>query len=169
MYSDQTGRFPHTSSRGYQYLMVMYDYDSNAVVVEPLKIKQGREMAQAFDKCCKKLKIQASHKNLFILDNECSTEVKAKIQKYQANFQLVPPHQHRRNAAETAIKTLKSHLLNCLATSYRQFPSTEWDRLLSQAELTLNLLCNSRCNPKLSMRTYLNGIHDFNHHPIAPP
>ena len=31
-YSDQTGKFPFTSSRGNQYLLIVYDYDSNAIL-----------------------------------------------------------------------------------------------------------------------------------------
>ena len=37
IYTDQTGRFPVTSSKGSKYLMVLYDYDSNAILSEPLK------------------------------------------------------------------------------------------------------------------------------------
>ena len=36
-YSDQIGWFPHRSSRGNEYVMVMYDYDSNAILCAPLK------------------------------------------------------------------------------------------------------------------------------------
>jgi len=36
-YSDLTGRFTHTSSRGNCYLLLVYDYDSNAILVAPLK------------------------------------------------------------------------------------------------------------------------------------
>ena len=31
-YSDLSGRFPHKSSRGHQYMLVVYDYDSNAIL-----------------------------------------------------------------------------------------------------------------------------------------
>ena len=82
---------------------------------------------------------------------------------------MAPPHQHRQNAAENAIKTFKSHLLSGLATCDPHFPISEWDRILPQAELTLNLLRNSRINNKLSAWAYLNGHHDFNRHPLAPP
>jgi hypothetical protein len=34
--TDQTGRFPITSSRGSKYIMVVYDYDSNAILTKPL-------------------------------------------------------------------------------------------------------------------------------------
>ena len=50
IYSDQTGRFPHTSSRGHKYIMVMYDHDSNAIVFEALKTRQGKELTITFIK-----------------------------------------------------------------------------------------------------------------------
>ena len=37
VYSNQTGRFPTTSSKGNKYIMAMYNMDSNAILVEPLK------------------------------------------------------------------------------------------------------------------------------------
>ena len=45
---------------------------------------------------------------------------------------------------------------------------SEWDRLLPQAELTLNLLCLWRVNPRLSSYAYLFGHFDFNKTPLAP-
>jgi hypothetical protein len=44
-----------------------------------------------------------------------------------------------------------------------------WDKTILQAELTLNLLHQSRINPKLSMWKQINGRYDFNRTPIAPP
>ena len=147
----------------------MYDYNSNAIVFEPLKSRQSKEMSQAFTKCCNKLRISPKDSNLFVLDNECSMDIKNIIKFYNGNFQLVPPHQHRQNAAETAIKIVKKHLLSDLATCHKEFPITEWDRLLPQAELTLNLLQNSRVKPHLSAWAFLNGQYDFNKNPMAPP
>ena len=49
------------------------------------------------------------------------------------------------------------------------FPAQEWDRLLTQCELTLNLLCASRANPKLSACAYLFGQFDYNQTPPVPP
>jgi hypothetical protein len=31
IYTDQTGRFPVVSSKGNKYIMILYDYDSNAI------------------------------------------------------------------------------------------------------------------------------------------
>jgi hypothetical protein len=36
-YTDLTGRFPHVSARGNKYLLIVYDFDSNAILAEPLK------------------------------------------------------------------------------------------------------------------------------------
>ena len=77
-------------------------------------------------------------------------------------FKLVPPHQHRCNAAEKAILTFKNHLLAGLATCDSSFPITEWDKILDQCELTLNLYRNSRVNPKLSVWAYLFSNFNFN-------
>ena len=43
-YGDLTGRFPYVSSRGNQYFLVVYDYDSNAILVEVLKSRSGKEI-----------------------------------------------------------------------------------------------------------------------------
>ena len=56
-----------------------------------------------------------------------------------------------------------------MATCDPKYPIREWDRLLEQAELTLNLLRNSRVNPSLSSWAYLFGNHDFNKVPLVPP
>jgi hypothetical protein len=37
IYTDFTSKFPHRSSRGSQYLFVLYDYDGNSIMVEPIK------------------------------------------------------------------------------------------------------------------------------------
>ena len=37
IFSDQTGQLPRVYSRGNRSVMVLYDYDSNAILIEPLK------------------------------------------------------------------------------------------------------------------------------------
>jgi hypothetical protein len=116
-----------------------------------------------------KLAKSGNQPKIYILDNEASSELKRALTKHDLAYQLVPPHVHRCNAAERAIHTSKSHLLTCLATCDPDFPIAEWDRLLFQAELTLNLLRSSRVNPQLSAYAYLHGNFDFNKTPLAPP
>ena len=105
----------------------------------------------------------------YILDNECSTVFKNALQDENNTFELVPPHQHCRNAAERAIRTFKNHFLAGLVTCHPDFPLREWDRLLLQAEITIHLLRNSRMNPKLSAWAYLFRVYNFNLKPLLPP
>ena len=168
-YGDLTGSFPYPSTRGARYLFIMYDYDSNAILVHTLKTKQAHEIKHAWLTLTNRL-MQTGHViKHYVLDNECSFDLKRAIKKQGMTFQLVPPHNHRQNAAERAIKTFKAHFLSTLATADPQFPIAEWDRLIPQSEMTLNLLRQSRCNPRLSAFVYLQGQHNFSKNPIAPP
>ena len=45
--TDQTGRFPVTSSRGSKYLMVLYAHDSNAILAEPLTSRNECKLIRA--------------------------------------------------------------------------------------------------------------------------
>lgn len=87
----------------------------------------------------------------------------------EVSYQLVPPYCKRANAAERAIQTFKAHSKSGLALLDPEFPVREWDRLLQQAELTLNLLRFSKVNPRLSAQAYLFGMFDYNKTPLVPP
>eukprot|EP00804_Cyclotella_cryptica_P026381 CCRYP_007674-RA/>CCRYP_007674-RA protein AED:0.46 eAED:0.59 QI:0/0/0/1/0/0/2/0/127 len=43
-----------------------------------------------------------------------------------------------------------------------------WDRLLPQAEITINLLRQSNATPLISAYAHLNGPFDYNKMPLAP-
>jgi hypothetical protein len=47
IYTDQTGRFPKKSSIGNQYIMVLIEIDSNAILVEAMKNQTAGEMIRA--------------------------------------------------------------------------------------------------------------------------
>ena len=84
-------------------------------------------------------------------------------------FQLVPLHLHRRNSAERTIQTFKNHFIARLASVNKNFPVHLWCRLLPHCLLTLNLLCPSQINPKLSAYAQLHGAFNFNRTPLEPP
>ena len=168
-YMDLTGRFPHTSSRGNKYFVVVYDYDTNAIVFEPIRKRQAKEILTAFLKCQDKIAQNYVTPKLYILDNEASSTLKQILTTKGQKYELVPPNMHRRNAVEKAIRTFKNHLISGLATCDPEFPVHEWDRILPQCEITLNLLRNSRINPNLSSWATIKHIHDFNKWPMAPP
>ena len=168
-YMDLTGRFPYRSSSGNQYIMVFYNYDGNFINAKPVKSRQAAHLKNAFIAHTEEMKVSGIHPKIYILDNEISTELRNALKKYDLQYQLVPPHLHRRNAAERAIRTFKNHFIAGLASVNPSFPISEWYRLLPQAIITLNLLRNARLNPKLSAYAYAKGVHDYNVHPLAPP
>ena len=84
------------------------------------------------------------------------------------NMELVPPGCHRRNAAEVAIRNFKTHFLSIMAGVAEDFPENLWDRLLPQAEITLNLLRQSNSTPNVSAYAHLSGPFDYNKMPLAP-
>lgn len=51
----------------------------------------------------------------------------------------------------------------------QKFPVLQWDLLLEQAIITINMLRATRINPKLSAHDYLLGVFNYNATPMAPP
>ena len=45
---DHTGRFPVTSSCGYKYIMIAYNYDSNNILAEPIKSRTSLHIKNAY-------------------------------------------------------------------------------------------------------------------------
>ena len=168
-YSDLCGKYPIKSSRGNQYILVLYDYDTNSISTALTKSRHGYEIRDATIKMLNKLKGSGNPPQLHVLDNEASDMLKHSLTKHKITYQLVPPHIHRRNAAERAIQTFKAHFITTLCIADPNYPAKEWDRLLPQCEITMNLLRNCRFNPKLSAYAALNGPFDFNRTPLAPP
>jgi hypothetical protein len=74
-----------------------------------------------------------------------------------------------RNAAECAIRTFKEHFVAGLSSVDPSFPMHLWDRLLPQAEITLNFLRTSRLHPQLSAAAHYHGLVDYNKTDFAPP
>jgi hypothetical protein len=169
VFSDQTGAFPVISNTGSRYVMVVYDYDSNAILVEPLRNRQGATILAAYRKIHNVLKQHGCKPQLQRLDNEASTILKQFLHENEVEYQLVPPGIHRRNAAERAIRTWKNHFIAGLTSTDNNFPLHLWDKLIEQSVITLNLLRQSRLNPKLSAYSQLFGAFDFNKTPLAPP
>jgi hypothetical protein len=169
VFTDQTGRFPTQSSNGYNYIFCLYDYDSNYIDAVPIRNRSAESILEAYKLSFNKLKQAGLTPRLARLDNECSNILKQFLTEEEVTYQLVPPHIHRRNAAERAIRTFKNHFIAGLATCDTNFPMHLWDRLIPQALLTLNMLRGSRLNSKLSAHAQVMGQYHYTNHPLAPP
>ena len=104
----------------------------------------------------------------YVLDNEISKDLIQAFQEEKVDYQLVTPYKHRNNIAERAIQTYKSHFKSGLAAMDPNYPLSEWDRMIPQSNITLNLLRTARVNPKLSAHAYIHGNFNFNATPMPP-
>ena len=68
--------FPHTSSRGHNYQMVIHDIDGNSTWVEPMNKKTQGGMIKARRNALKRMKLQGVVPLHQILDNEISEAYK---------------------------------------------------------------------------------------------
>jgi hypothetical protein len=169
LYTDLTGKFPVRSSKGTSYVMVCYIYDCNYIKVVPMKSRSASEWVKAYDSIHQELTVKGFKPKLQTLDNEASTALKNIFTVNTIAYQLVPPHCRRRNAAKRAIRTFKEQFVAGLSSVDPSFPMHLWDRLLPQAEITLNLLRTSRLHPQLSAAAHYHGLVDYNKTGFAPP
>ncbi len=140
IWTDQPGRFPKKYSKGSQYMMVLTEIESNAILVEAMKNRTSGEMICAYQVLVDQLCSVGIAPKQHILDNECSNDFKEAIKTNNMTYQLVPPHDYQRNKAEKAIQTFKDYFAAILCGANTLFPLSLWDLLLHQAEHTLNML-----------------------------
>ena len=123
---------------------IAYIYTINAIIIRPMKSRSDACMVAAFEDIYGYLQAKKLAPKLHVLDNECSKAVKRYINSQDVKIQLVEPHNHRVNAAKTAVKAVKYHMLAALATVDPLCPLQLWDKFLPQVQDTLNLLRTSR-------------------------
>lgn len=169
IYTDQTGQFPVESKSGNKYLFVLYDYDSNYVAAQPIPSRTALQLKNAYQTIIRKLKLCGLTPKLQKLDNEASKLLQDYMEEEGIDFQLTPAGSHRRNAAEKAIQVFKNHFISGLSTTDPNFPLNLWDKLVPQAEITLNLLRPSRVNQNLSAYAQIHGQFNYSATPLAPP
>eukprot|EP00804_Cyclotella_cryptica_P002793 CCRYP_009348-RA/>CCRYP_009348-RA protein AED:0.05 eAED:0.04 QI:0/0/0/1/1/1/3/0/1214 len=168
LYTDQTGKFPHLSSQGNRYQMILYHVDSNSIWAEPTKNKTEGELILARNRALQRMKACGIQPTRQVLDNEISAAYKLAITASGMTYQLVPPDDHRRNIAEKAIQTWKDHFIAVISGTDAKFPLHLWCQLLPQMERQLCLLRQSNAYPHISSHTHLYGHHDYNAHPFVP-
>jgi hypothetical protein len=142
--------------------------DSSAIHIEPMKNRSAGEMVQAYQALSDPLNATGIFPLEHILNNKCSALFKQQIQLNKMTYQLVPLSDHRHNRAEKAIQTFKDHFVSILCSMDSSFPLHLWNRLLSQVEHTLNMLCPAQMLKTVSAYKYLYGQHDYNSNLFAP-
>ncbi len=169
MFSNQMGKIPITSACGNKYIMVAVELDGNYIDGEPLQSRFAQSLTKVYQAIFQRWNATGVIcPNWHILDNKAPEELKQAIHENKCRVELTPADQHRRNAAERAIQTFKGHFISVLAGVADSFPINQWDELLPQTILILNLLRQSNMAPKISAYVYHHGSFDYNRMPIAP-
>ena len=150
-------------------MFILYDYTTNAILVEPIKDTSEKTMIDTFKTMIAKLTKKGFKPVLNIIDNVATKAIKNFLETNNIDMQLVEPHNHRVNAAERAIQTFKNHFIAGLCTTDEKFPAQLWNKLIEQGQDSLNMLRMFRAHPHLSAYNSVEGIHDFNKEPWAPP
>jgi hypothetical protein len=165
LYTDLMGKVPVRYSKGNSDVMVCYVYNCNYIKVIPMKSRSDSEWVKAYNSIHQELTVKGFKPKLKTLGNKASAALKNFFTANDMKYQLVPPHFHRRNVADRAIQTFKELFVRGLSSVDPAFPLHLWDRLLPQAEITLNLLRTSRLQittEHLSLRQDAKSSHTIN-------
>ena len=73
------------------------------------------------------------------------------------------------NAEERVIQTYKNHLIARLSSTDQSFLLILWDALITQVNIPINLLRNSRISTLLSAHAQIFGQFNCNATPLTPP
>ena len=94
IYTNLTGGYPRQLSRGHNYIFILYNYDINAIMSKPLKDCQVESIIETWKAGHVRLTKNGHTTSNYVLDNECSVDLKAALLSEGVNFELVLSHQH---------------------------------------------------------------------------
>jgi hypothetical protein len=107
--------------------MVAYNYDANSIHAIPIINRQADTIVKAWKNIHSIFLKSGSAPSTYVQDNEISHIMRDAFTDASVAFQLIPPHNHRANAAERAIQTFKNHFITILSGIDPQFPMAQWD------------------------------------------
>ena len=119
--------------------MIIHKSDSNAILYQPVRNKESGSNVKVWTDTMQRLAKCGIKPKHQMMDNEVSAEWKEAIKEAEMTYQLG-----------------------------KIFPIQLWDRLLPQAETTLNMLRPARVARNVSPYAYMHGQHNFNAYPLAP-
>jgi hypothetical protein len=90
-YTDQTGRFPCTSSSGNNYVLIAYHYDCNCILAEPLPNHKANSIVAAHKQIIERLRRAGVTCSFVMLDNECSSALQTFLHEESIKFQRRHP------------------------------------------------------------------------------
>ena len=94
IYTDGTGRFPKASCRGMNYILVLVEMDSGAILVEAMCDRSAGKHCRAYQVLLDRIHRSKVYPKKHILNNQISNEFRAAIELNKMEHKLVPPHNH---------------------------------------------------------------------------
>ena len=149
IYTDQTGKFLITSSRGNKYILIMYVYDDNSNLTSPVNSRSVRHTLEAFTKQVEHITNIEYIPWVHWLDNEALASLNKYNKQKDIEYQLATPHIHPVNAAEWAIRTWKDNFFAGISSTYICFPMHMWCRLILQATIKIKMMRPCQKNPTI--------------------
>ena len=77
-YTYLTRKFTHCSAGGHEYLLVGYNYDASAILVEPLKSLQVKTITEGWQKTNQQFETAGVKPHTYVLNNELSNTLNRK-------------------------------------------------------------------------------------------
>jgi hypothetical protein len=122
LYNDLTGSFPYMSLEGNVCFLIVYHYESNAILGLPISGFNDNTVFAAYKTQFEFLESKGCKIKLNVMDNQCTKHIKKFLTKKDCELMLVEPHNHHVNVAEHAIQTFKDHFISALAMTDSKFP-----------------------------------------------
>ena len=169
LHGDLTGRYPVTSRKGNNKVLIGYSESGRFIKSVPMKGDTSDDLIQAYDALINFFRTKGKIIHSVInLDNQTSNDLEYYFEhEAKLGYHYAPPGNHRTLHAERDIRTWKNHFIATRAGADPSFPKDLWDEVLDQVDLTLNLLRSSGVNG-LSSWDYTCGPYDYTRNPIGP-
>ncbi len=122
VYHDLTGSSPFISLDGSVCFFVLYHYELNCILADPITALDDKTIFEAYRTQFDDLTKKGFKPKLNVMDNQATKYIKQFPDRNKCKLQLVEPHNHRVNAAEQAIQTFKDAFIATLASTDADFP-----------------------------------------------
>jgi hypothetical protein len=136
--------------------------------VVPMNSRSASEWVKAYDLIHQELTAKGFKPKLQTLDNEASTAFKTSSPQMTWSINLSRPISIGSTSLKGLFAPSRNTFFSGLASVDPDFSLHLWDRLLPQAEMTLNLLQTFRQHPQLSAAAHFHGMVDYNKTAFAP-
>ena len=139
-YSDKIGKLPLQSSRGHNYLFILYDYDSNAIMSVPQKNLHAKSITESWQHCFVRTKDNRYTPDLHIINKECSDILIIYSENIRLTPNVFPLTATNKTRLNVPSKIWKHQLIAGLEICDTDFPLDKWERLMPQCNITINLI-----------------------------